>query len=610
MRTFLRQSLAFFLLSCRRLWKNRGLILRSIIVLLIGYFFLWISLQQNFDLRFKLRNKNQASQEIVLVEITPADLLSWDQNPLHFLQIGEAQSFPDSQYWNMNVWQTFLEVLIEQNPKTVGVNLFFGNNLITPPMPEDIPAIFLSKKIVWSARMDQEGRVLFPIFSSGYQRNIGLVRITPDSDGVTRRFNSPYLQVPHMSSALASRESRKSPELLNESRYINFQGPQDTYKRIPFNKILNNQIEPGSLKGKIVIIGTKENDQHIFQTPLGPMSRTEVIANITDNFVNQQWIHRLPILGNLVLLLFLLLLCIYIIHRYPHSMTFIFLTWLSFSYAALSLWIFDRFNLWLPLLSPIAQTVGAFVIFLSYQLSEKDYKNWKLEQEKVYLFKLEQMKDNFISLFSHDLKTPIAKIQAICDRLITDNPDNPLMPDLQLLRKESQELHRYIQSILQVTRVESRDFKIRKDSCDINEIINEAYERLEAIFTAKGQKVELDLEPLFLIEIDGQLVREVILNLLENASKYSPPGSMIKVSTKEDVEGVFFKVQDQGPGVGKQEMEKVFEKFYRGKDQLNKTKGSGLGLYLAKYFIELHGGSLNFKSELGKGTEVSFNLPV
>lgn len=606
----MRSALALIIHIVRRIWQNRGLIVRTIITLMIGLFILWISNQLNFDLRFKLRSKNHPSQQIVVIEFTPNELVRGYYNHSYFSQSDEFQSLPDSQYWNMDIWQNFLEKLLKYEPKAIGVTLFFGNNITHPPTNGDIPEVFFDKKIIWAARKDQEGRILLPLFSHGYQRNIGIVRINPDSDGVTRRFESPYLQVPHMSSALASRQSLEIPELNNEAKYINFQGPSGSYKHIPLSKILSGQVEMSELEDKIVIIGAADNDQQIFQTPLGAMSRAEVMANITDNFINKQWIQRSTTSVYTFLLILILIFSIIIINRYPHSMTFIFLTWFSFSYAAASLWVFDQFYLWLPLMAPLIQNATAFIIFLSYKLTEKDNQNWKLEQEKVYLFKVEKMKDNFISLFSHDLKTPIAKIQAICDRLIAENPNLPIMTDLQMLRVESQELHRYIQSILQVTRVESRDFKIRKDSSDINEIIEEAYERLETVFTAKGQKVELDLEPLFLIEIDGQLVREVIINLLENASKYSPPGSLITVSSKEDEKGVCFKIKDQGPGLDEQEIEKVFEKFYRGKDQLNKTKGSGLGLYLSKYFIELHGGKLSFKSELGKGSEVSFYLPI
>ena len=87
MRTFLRQFLAFLILSFRRIWKNSGFILRALIVLIIGLFFLWISIQQNYDLRFKLRSLNQPTSEIVIIEISPADVLSWGQNPDSILKL-------------------------------------------------------------------------------------------------------------------------------------------------------------------------------------------------------------------------------------------------------------------------------------------------------------------------------------------------------------------------------------------------------------------------------------------------------------------------------------------------------------------------------------------
>ncbi|MCB0390605.1 MAG: hypothetical protein KDD58_04920, partial [Bdellovibrionales bacterium] len=124
MRTFLRQFLAFLILSFRRIWKNSGFILRALIVLIIGLFFLWISIQQNYDLRFKLRSLNQPTSEIVIIEISPADVLSWGQNPDSILQFSENPSFQDYQYWNLEIWQNFLETLIELSPRSVGVNLF------------------------------------------------------------------------------------------------------------------------------------------------------------------------------------------------------------------------------------------------------------------------------------------------------------------------------------------------------------------------------------------------------------------------------------------------------------------------------------------------------
>ena len=97
----------------------------------------------------------------------------------------------------------------------------------------------------------------------------------------------------------------------------------------------------------------------------------------------------------------------------------------------------------------------AYVIFISYQLSEKENQTWRLQQEKQLLSELDQLRNNFVSLISHDLKTPIAKIQAICDRLLSGPVVAEVRESLGNLRKESVELHRYIQSILQISRLES-----------------------------------------------------------------------------------------------------------------------------------------------------------
>ncbi|MCB0357907.1 MAG: CHASE2 domain-containing protein, partial [Bdellovibrionales bacterium] len=168
MRTFFRQILAILIVNYRRLWKTRGLILRTLIIFLIGYLTLWISSQYNFDLRFKLRNVNQPSTDIVLIEISAEDLYSWDSQQSHFHKSGDLQSLSDNQFWDLEIWTHFLEKLIEQNPKAVGVTLFFGNNLSPLPTHDELAPVFFNKKIIWSARNDQEGRILFPIFSSGY----------------------------------------------------------------------------------------------------------------------------------------------------------------------------------------------------------------------------------------------------------------------------------------------------------------------------------------------------------------------------------------------------------------------------------------------------------
>ncbi len=237
-------------------------------------------------------------------------------------------------------------------------------------------------------------------------------------------------------------------------------------------------------------------------------------------------------------------------------------------------------------------------------------KNFRLQQEQKYLHELEQLKNNFVSLISHDLKTPIAKIQAIVDRLMTQHQDDDLNQDLRSLRLYGDELNRYIQSILKLLRVESRDFKIHTEVGDINEVIEEALNSLRPLAREKNISIHTSLEPMFSLEFDTTLIKEVVINLVENAIKYSPGGGQIEVVSHESEDYVHVLVKDTGEGIKPEDMEKVWGKFTRGSDQDLKTKGTGLGLYLVKYFIELHGGKVIMESSLGQGTTVSFTLPL
>jgi signal transduction histidine kinase len=181
---------------------------------------------------------------------------------------------------------------------------------------------------------------------------------------------------------------------------------------------------------------------------------------------------------------------------------------------------------------------------------------------------------------------------------------------MQSLRSSSEELNRYIQSILKVLRVESRDFKLNVEVGDINEIIQEALLQLTPLAQEKQIQIETNLEPMFSIEVDVTLIREVLINLVENAIKYTPAGGKITLTSHETPTRVRVEVADTGEGIDPAEAQNVWGKFVRGKDQDLKTKGTGLGLYLVKYFIELHGGEVFLSSELKKGTKVSFSLPL
>jgi signal transduction histidine kinase len=144
----------------------------------------------------------------------------------------------------------------------------------------------------------------------------------------------------------------------------------------------------------------------------------------------------------------------------------------------------------------------------------------------------------------------------------------------------------------------------------LNEVITDVLRQLQPLATEKEIQLKTDLEPLFSMEADNTLIREVIVNLVENAIKYTPHKGLITIRSREVDNQVQVEVLDTGEGIPAEEIETVWKKFVRGKEQDLKSKGTGLGLYLVKYFIELHGGNVNLESEHRKGTKVSFSLPL
>ena len=296
-------------------------------------------------------------------------------------------------------------------------------------------------------------------------------------------------------------------------------------------------------------------------------------------------------------------------NRYPQTVGLSLLVWLGTLITCLSIWIFDSYYFWIPIAAPLIQIFSTYVIFLGYQANKIERKNWQLKQEQKNHDELETLKNNFVSLISHDLKTPIAKIQAILNRLNNDPQTKPFSTDLATLKESSDELNRYIQSILKLLRVESRDFKLNIEVGDINDVVQAAIKQLSPLAKERKITITKELEPMFSIEGDFTLLQEVMVNLIENGIKYTPENGTVHISSKELDNEILIEVTDTGEGIASSELNSIWGKFVRGKDQDLKTKGSGLGLYLVKFFIELHGGKIGIESELNKGTRVYFKLP-
>ena len=257
----------------------------------------------------------------------------------------------------------------------------------------------------------------------------------------------------------------------------------------------------------------------------------------------------------------------------------------------------------------------ALCVFLGWLIgytvlvSNIEKKNFQLEQQNETRTQLELMKTNFISLISHDLKNPLAKIQSVVARNLATSAEGPIAQDLVSIQKYSEELDHYIRSILNIARVESQNIKLNIVPSDLNQLIEASIIALRPLASDKNIKIETELAPLFLIEVDPILIKEALINIIENAIKYSPNNTLITVKTYETKEHLITEVIDQGIGISEAELQKVGQKFFRSEMVPENIKGSGLGFFLVKYFIELHSGSVNVESTLNKGTTVRIKLP-
>ncbi len=594
------------------IWRGRAFWSRAMLCWLIGTAVILFQDSPQYDLRFQMRGVQKTSDEIVLVQITEEDwssLIERHQNVLRPLK--EISNLSDSFFWNSRVWYQLLGELLKLEPRSIGVSFFFGDYISIPSLNPAQRDVFFNPKIIWAADLDSSERLVMPAFASNYNSNIGIKNLKLDEDGVLRRYGSPFFEIDHFASQLVRvAHPKRHFAIPKTNQLINYQGPENTFQSFDLKEILSHKVDPSLLKDKIIIIGSSSGSFDLLQTPLGPMSRAEILATICDNILSDKSIDHYHRAFYIALLFLVLMVSLWIIESYPQTVALVILFWLGTLLATLSAWIFDSHYFWMPVIAPIIQIAVTYIVFLSYQLTLGERVNWRLKEEQRYLSEIELLKSNFVSMMSHDLKTPIAKIQAITDRLLAKSTDEDLNQDLKSMRRFSDELHRYIRSILQISKVEAKDFRLNKEVTDINENILRVIARISPLAFEKNISIDTKLEPMFSLEVDITLIEEVIANLLENAVQYTSSGGEIKISSQDDGESVIITVEDNGVGIEALEQEQIWGKFTRGKQSEMNVKGSGLGLYLVKYFIELHNGKVFLESQLGLGTKIGFSLPV
>lgn len=223
----------------------------------------------------------------------------------------------------------------------------------------------------------------------------------------------------------------------------------------------------------------------------------------------------------------------------------------------------------------------------------------------------DELKSTFISVISHELKTPVALIKGYVGTLRRDDAiwDKEVVKEsLQVIEEEADRLSGYIDNLLDVTRLQANGFSLKRNDMQVADIIEHVAERLQTQTTK--HKIVVDIpDPLPIVMADDGRINQVISNLVSNSIKYAPEGE-IRISAVQKKGNIIVCVMDEGPGIDPNDAPFVFDRFYRAPDASRQTKGAGLGLYLAKSIVEAHSGKIWIDSEVGKGARICFCLPV
>ena len=259
-----------------------------------------------------------------------------------------------------------------------------------------------------------------------------------------------------------------------------------------------------------------------------------------------------------------------------------------------------------PLISPwiyVSIIVLLVLVFFGYTLTVI------LRQKR-----LSEIKTDFINNMTHELKTPIATIALSSEMLLRNdfsNDEEKLKRYAVIIHKENKRLEMQVERVLNVAKLDKEHLVLTKEVMDIHELLVEAQENVNFNQSEQGVNVELNLNAESgEINADPVHITNVIYNLLDNAVKYCEGKPEIKITTKTEKKGILIEFIDNGIGMKREELNMIFDKFYRiPTGNLHNVKGFGLGLYYVKLIIQEHKGTIDVKSQIGKGTTFAIWLP-
>jgi PAS domain S-box-containing protein len=228
---------------------------------------------------------------------------------------------------------------------------------------------------------------------------------------------------------------------------------------------------------------------------------------------------------------------------------------------------------------------------------------------------VERLKSEFVSLISHELRTPLTSIVGYVDLLLEGDAGDlgeTQIDFLQVVKRNSDRLKKLVADLLDVSRIEAGAVKLNWETLDVSVLIKEVVNDLRTQFESKKQVIALDLGSKNSI-VSGDIGRltQVFTNLLFNANKYTPTGGNVTINTRQEGNRIKVDIKDTGIGISEEDQKKLFTKFFRSQDsEAQNISGAGLGLWISKSLVEMHGGDIFFTSVLDKGSTFTIRLPL
>jgi PAS domain S-box-containing protein len=248
-------------------------------------------------------------------------------------------------------------------------------------------------------------------------------------------------------------------------------------------------------------------------------------------------------------------------------------------------------------------------------ITERKVAEEKIRKQNVQLKKLDGVKTDFLNTTSHELRTPVSSIKGYIQMLLKHTLGDITEEQkkaLEVVLRNTNRLDSLIQDILDISRLESGTMKFIPEKTDVMKMINEVAETMQTSADVKRIKINSDIQKEIPdLMIDSERIKQVLINLVDNAIKFSPDDSMILIKAKKEKGEVVFEVQDFGRGIPKNKQNKIFDRFYQvdsGTDR--KFGGIGLGLTISKKIIDTNGGQIWVDSIVGKGSSFKFSLPL